>query len=345
MIKIRSKAPLRLGLAGGGTDIESYFRTCGGAVLNATIRKYAHCIVEPRSDDTVVFDAVDMHERFECKAVPRIDSDSGLRLHKGVYNRIVSEYRAGEPLPLTMTTYCDAPAGSGLGSSSTMVVAMIKAYAELLNLPIDDYEMAQLAYDVERNDLALSGGMQDQYAATFGGFNYVEFHSDGTVMVNPLRVKNWVLNELESSIVLYYTGVSRESAKIIDEQIALSEREDRHTIEGMAELKDAAYEMKSCLLRADFDGLAECVNRGWQAKKKTSHYVSSSHIEQLYDLVMMHGGKAAKISGAGGGGFMMIFCDPAKRYGLMEALNGYDGRGRAESVSFYERGAQAWTLY
>lgn len=345
MTTVRSKAPLRLGLAGGGTDIESYFRVSGGAVLNATIRKYAHCVIEPGRDGLVEFIAADMQERYEGPASPRLDPSDGLRLHKAVYNRIVSDFCAEEPLSLKMTTYCDAPAGSGLGSSSTMVVAMIKAYAELLNLPLDDYEMASLAYDVERNDLGLSGGMQDQYAATFGGFNYIEFHVDGTVMVNPLRVKNWVLNELESSVVLYYTGVSRESATIIDEQIALSEREDRRAIEAMADLKDAAYEMKSCLLRADFDGLGACLNRGWAAKKKTSHHVSNPAIDELYELVMRNGGKAAKISGAGGGGFMMIVCNPAERYGLMEALNAFDPNGRAESVSFYERGAQAWTLY
>lgn len=345
MTKVRSKAPLRLGFAGGGTDIQSYFKDDGGAVLNATIRKYAHCVIEPRDDGQVVFRGADIEQDYRGQAAGIIEPTGPLKLHKGVYNRIVADYRAGEPLALTMTTDCDVPAGSGLGSSSTLVVAMIKAYAELLNLPIDDYEMAKLAYDIERVDLGLSGGMQDQYAATFGGFNYIEFHTDGSVMVNPLRVKNWVLNELESSMILYYTGVSRESAKIIDQQIERSEKKDAGAIEGMAALKEAAYEMKSCLLKADFDGLADCVNRGWEAKKKTSSFVSTEHIEKVYDLIMANGGKAAKMSGAGGGGFMMVICDPADRCSLLRALNAHDEWGHAESVQFYDRGVQAWTLY
>jgi len=216
---IRSKAPLRLGLAGGGTDVSPYCDEYGGAVLNATINMYAYCSIEPTKDNRIEFIAPDRNESFTDISSTCIEIDNSLLLHKGIYNRIVKDFNKGKPLSFRMTTYADAPAGSGLGSSSTMVVAILKAYMEWLNLPLGDYDLASLAYEIERKDLNLSGGKQDQYAATFGGFNFIEFFNENRAIVNPLRIKNWIKNEVENSLVLYYTGVSRESATIIDDQI------------------------------------------------------------------------------------------------------------------------------
>lgn len=339
---IRSMAPLRLGLAGGGTDVSPYCDMYGGMVLNVTIDMYAYCTLEPTDDGYVEFIAADRNESFRSEA-GILEIDKLLPLHKGVYNRIVKDFCDGKPLSLRMTTYSDAPAGSGLGSSSTMVVAILKAYMEWLNLPLGEYDMASLAYEIEREDLGLSGGKQDQYAATFGGFNLIEFYDNHRVIVNPLRLKNWIRNELENSLVLYYTGTSRDSAKIIDDQIASTKKKDGHSLEGMHELKAAAHEMKECILKGNFDGFAECIRRGWEAKKKTSAVISNPEIEQIYDFIMKNGGKAAKISGAGGGGFMMIVCDPVSRYTLVQKLR--EQKGSVFTVSFTERGTQAWTLY
>lgn len=339
---IRSKAPLRLGLAGGGTDVSPYCDEYGGMVLNVTIDMYAYCTLEPTDDGMVEFFAADRNEHF-CDNAGILEVDKLLPLHKGVYNRIVKDFCDGKPLSLKMTTYSDAPAGSGLGSSSTMVVAILKAYMEWLNLPLGEYDMAKLAYEIEREDLGLSGGKQDQYAATFGGFNLIEFYDNHHVVVNPLRIKNWIRNELENSLVLYYTGTSRDSAKIIDEQIKSTAKKDSHSLEGMHELKKATKHMKECILKGDFDGFAQCIRDGWEAKKKTSSVISNAEIEKAYRFIIEHGGKAAKISGAGGGGFMMIVCDPAKRYTLVEKLKGQ--KGSVYTVSFTERGTQAWTLY
>ena len=242
-----------------------------------------------------------------------------------------------------MTTYSDAPAGSGLGSSSTMVVAIIKAYMEWLNLPLGEYDIAALAYQIERVDLGLSGGKQDQYAATFGGFNFIEFEKDDRVIVNPLRIKNWIKNELENSLILYYTGTSRDSAKIIDEQIKSTKEKNSNSLEGMHTLKREAYVMKECILKGDFDGFAACLQRGWEAKKKTASVISNPFIDEMYRFVMENGAKAAKISGAGGGGFMMIYCDPVQRFSLVEKLK--KTQGTVMLTSFTERGTQAWTLY
>lgn len=337
---IRAKAPLRLGLAGGGTDVSPYCDVYGGVVLNVTIDMYAYCTIEPTENGRVEFIAADRKERYEGLA-EILDIDEELPLHKGLYNRIVRDYCGGKALSFRMTTYSDAPAGSGLGSSSTMVVAMLKAYMEWLNLPLGEYDMASLAYQVERIDLGLAGGKQDQYAATFGGFNYMEFFDQQRVIVNPLRLKNWIRNELENSLVLYYTGTSRDSAKIIEEQVRCQKSED--SLEGMHELKRQAVRMKEAILKGDFDGFAQCLRAGWEAKKRTSSVISNSKIDEMYRYIMENGGKAAKISGAGGGGFMMIVCDPTKRFDLVEKLKKTDGRVMV--TSFTERGTQAWTLY
>lgn len=339
---VRSKAPLRLGLAGGGTDVSPYCELYGGTVLNVTIDMYAYCTIEPVNNGFVEFCAADREEHFRAPA-GILPVEGGLLLHKGVYNRIVQDYCGGKPLSLRLTTYSDAPAGSGLGSSSTLVVAMLKAYMEWLKLPFGEYDMASLAYEIERKDIGLSGGKQDQYAATFGGFNLIEFYGNDRVIVNPLRLKRWIRNELENSLILYYTGTSRDSAKIIDEQVKNTKEKNKASLEGMHALKESACAMKECILTGNFDGFAECLRTGWEAKKKTASVISNPQIEALYRFVMENGGKAAKISGAGGGGFMMIVCDPTRRYGLFQKLK--ELGGQVFSVSFTERGTQAWTLY
>jgi len=340
---VRAKAPLRLGLGGGGTDVSPYCDEFGGVVLNATIDMYAYCTIEPSNDCKIRFIASDRQESFECDSVSYIPLEGNLLLHKGVYNKIVKRFCVEKPLSFKLTTYSDAVAGSGLGSSSTMVVAIIKAFMEWLNLPLGEYDIASLAYEIEREDIGLSGGKQDQYAATFGGFNFIEFIQDGRVIVNPLRIKNWIKNELESSLILYYTGTSRDSAKIIDEQIKNTRAKANKSLEGMHELKASAFKMKESILKGDFETFIICLKDGWEAKKKTSSVITNPQIEKMYNYIMENGAKAAKISGAGGGGFMMIICDPTKRFELVEKLKKTEGN--VILASFTEKGTQAWTLY
>jgi len=340
---IRSKAPLRLGLAGGGTDVSPYCDEYGGAVLNVTIDMYAYCTIEPTDDNRIIFNAVDRNERFECDSTSTLVIDDQLILHKGIYNRIVKNFNNGESLSFRMTTYSDAPAGSGLGSSSTMVVAIIKAYMEWLNLPLGEYDIAHLAYEIEREDLKLAGGKQDQFAATFGGFNFMEFYKNNQVIVNPLRIKNWIKNEIENSLILYYTGTSRESAAIIEDQIKNTISKKQSSVKAMHEIKASAVEMKNSILRGDFEGVSNCLKSGWESKKKMSSSITNPLIDKMYDFIINNGAKAAKVSGAGGGGFMMIICDPKERYTLVEELKKTDGQ--VMCVQFIEKGAQAWTLY
>lgn len=339
---IRSKTPLRLGLAGGGTDVSPFCDLYGGCVLNVTINMFSYCTIIPRNDGKITFISPDRNIRLEFDSKESLNIDKSLPLHCGIYNRIVKNFNDNKPLSFEMTTYSDAPAGSGLGTSSTMVVTILKAYQEWLNLPLGEYDMAKLAYDIERKDLGFSGGKQDQYAATFGGLNYMEFYDNDRVIVNPLRMKKWIRNEIENSLVLFYTGTSRDSGKIIEEQTKSTKNEK--SLEAMFEIKNQTTIMKEAILKGEFSKIAESLHQNWLAKKKTASVISNPHIEETYNFIMENGGISAKISGAGGGGFMMIWCDPKDRYQLIKALKQRQ-EGKTKIVNFVDYGTQAWTLY
>jgi len=340
---VRARAPLRLGLAGGGTDLSPYCEQFGGAVLNATIDLYAYATLEPLVGSHTTFIARDTKVEETIDADPSALAIEGPAvLHRAVYRRIVSEFRGGTPLPCRLTTFCEAPPGSGLGSSSTVVVAMVKAFVELLALPLGEYDIARLAFEIERLDAGLSGGRQDQYAATFGGFNFIEFSGDNRVVVNPLRVKNWILSELEASIVLFHTGVSRSSAAIIAEQTQnLVSNADR-PMQAMHRLKADAFTTKEAILKRDFRTFAAVLNRSWQAKKETAAAISNERINHLFDAAMSAGAVAGKVSGAGGGGYITFMADPLARMDVMRRLAQEDGE--VITCSFTKRGSEGWRI-
>lgn len=338
----RSKAPLRLGLGGGGSDVSPYSDMYGGAVLNATIDKYAWCTIEETSSGTIVLNAADLNLKKRYPSALRLQPDGILDLQKGVYNRIVSDFGIKKPLSFNLTTFCDVPPGSGLGSSSTMVVAIIRAFTEWLNLPLGDYDMAWLAYQVERFDLGFRGGKQDQYAATFGGFNFIEFQKDDRVIVNPLRIKRWIVDELEVSMVLYYTGASRSSDKIIREQQDNTSKGRKMQIEATHRIKENSYIMKNLLLKGDIIQFAKALDREWQNKKLMASSITNRNIEKVYDAAMKAGAYGGKVSGAGGGGFMFFTVDPTKRHNLINALGRFSGN--VLNFHFSESGCQGWRI-
>ncbi len=339
---VRARAPLRLGLAGGGTDVSPYCDLHGGYVLNATIDRYAYAVIKTLDEPVIRFAATDQQVE-KVKAVSELLVLNGkLDLHKAVYNEMICQFNCGKTIPLELSTFCDAPVGSGLGSSSTLVVAMIRAFAELLNLPLDDYTIAQLAFKVERVDCGLQGGRQDQYSATFGGFNFMEFYEGGRVVINSLRIKNWIICELEASLVLFYTGVSRESAKIIADQSGNVKAGVVDAMEAMHGIKHEALVMKECLLKGDFAGIVESMRQGWESKKRSAKTVSNPHIEEIYSAATNAGALAGKVSGAGGGGFMMFFVPPDRRMEVIRALNRFEGQ--VSNCHFTRHGTQAWRV-
>jgi D-glycero-alpha-D-manno-heptose-7-phosphate kinase len=337
----RARAPLRLGLAGGGTDVSPFSDEQGGFVLNATVDLYAQAILEPGNDGRIVFAAQDREERVELEAEPALPDIDPLRLHRGIYNRIVRQFNGGKPLSFKLTTFADAPAGSGLGTSSTMVVCIIQAFSEWLSLGLGEYEIAHLAYEIEREELKLAGGKQDQYAAAFGGFNFIEFGpGPERVLVNPLRIKEWVRNELEASTVLFYTGQSRESAKIIEQQIESAQNKSSPSVTAMLALKRDAISMKEAILRGNLAQYATILRQSWEAKKQLAATVSNPQLDAIYDVAINAGALAGKISGAGGGGFFMFFVPPNKRMDLVRQLQKH--KGQVINFHFTAIGSQSW---
>ncbi len=338
---IRSKAPLRLGLAGGGSDVSPYSDIYGGAILNATINMYAFATIEPRNDGKIVLHAEDKQEHIELKSMEELPINGELDLIKGIYNRVVKDY-AHKALSFTLSTYVDAPPGSGLGTSSTLATAVLGAFAEWLKLPLGEYDMAHLAYDIERIDLNMAGGKQDQYAATFGGVNFMEFYDNDKVIVNPLRIKSKVLNELAHNLVLYYTGTSRLSAKIIEAQQANVQQKKESSLSAMHNIKKQAITMKEALLREELHKIGQILDFGWEHKKQMAKHITNPEIDQLYTKVMAAGASGGKISGAGGGGFMFFYCPGNSRYQVVKTLE--EIGGQVKRYEFVTQGLQTWTI-
>ena len=337
----RSKTPLRIGLAGGGTDVSPYSDLYGGAILNATISLYAHAAIEPLQENKIVLQAMDRNESEEFDFTGSLHINNKLDLLKGVYNRIQKDYKSVKT-GFRLSTFVDAPAGSGLGTSSTLVVAIIGAFAEMLRLPMGEYDMAHYAYEIERKDLGLAGGRQDQYAATFGGVNFMEFSKDDKVVVNPLRIKQQYLFELENNLLLYYTSTSRDSGKIIEQQAKNVSDKKEKSIEAMHQLKQQAQMMKEALLKGKIHEIGEILDFGFQQKRKMAEGISNSLMDEIYDEAKSAGATGGKISGAGGGGFMIFYCPGTTKYKVIEKLEKFGGRHRR--YQFVEHGLTTWTV-
>lgn len=339
---VRARAPLRLGLAGGGTDLSPYCDLFGGAVLNATIDRFAFAHLMRHPLGKIGFRASDIGGEETYDSFDEVRLDSGLILHKAVYRHVVETYLDGQAPPLIVSTTIDAPAGSGLGSSSALVVALIEAFRVALDLPLGPYEVARLAFDIERVKLGLAGGRQDQYAAAFGGFNYIEFLPGERTLVSPLRAPRAHLNEFESSLVICFSGQSRRSDTIIQEQIDGLVTMNPETLEGMHRLKEDAALMKDAILRGRTRDVAEILLRSWAAKKRTAKGIATDCVDRLFEIAMAKGAWGGKVSGAGGGGFLMFCTDPENRYRLIQSLNAEGGQ--ASSVKLTFDGAEAWTV-
>ena len=337
----RSKAPLRIGLAGGGTDVSPYCDLYGGAILNATISLYAYATIELLQEPVVILEAIDRNERVQYDMADNLPIDGKLDLATGVYNRIVRDY-GKIPSGFKLTTFVDAPAGSGLGTSSTLMVAILGAFAEWLRLPLGEYDIAHLSYNIERVELAMAGGKQDQYAATFGGVNFMEFYGQDNVIVNPLRIKPQYLYELENNLLLYFTATSRLSSTIIEAQSKYVTDKNQQSIEAMHHLKEQAQMMKEALLKGKVHEIGSILDYGFRYKKQTAQGISSSRMDDIYEAALKAGATGGKISGAGGGGFMTFYCPGNTRYSVQDALSGFGGDFR--SYQFTDRGLSTWSI-
>lgn len=339
---IRSRAPLRIGLAGGGTDVSPYSDIYGGYVLNGTIDRYAYTTIKIRDDKNVKFIGRDLELEKLVHITDGFQRDGILDLHTELYRVIMDRYNQSDYIPLEISTFCDAEAGSGLGSSSTIVVSMIQAYVEFLKLPLDYYTVAKLAYEVERINCGLNGGKQDQYSATFGGFNFMEFYEEDRTIINPLRLSKRIIAELECSLLLCYTGISRDSSKIISQQSDSLKQADGKSLTAMHSIKNEALIMKESLLTGQLDNFVASMQRGWESKKNSSSSVTNENINEVYEAAIEAGAKAGKISGAGGGGYMMLFTPIDRR---IEVIKVIQERGlTVNNCHFVSRGGHAWRM-
>ena len=337
---IRSKAPLRLGLAGGGTDVSPYSDLYGGGILNATINLYAYATIEPTDEGKISFETADGSQvkifNSNCEIIPEGVFD----IHAGIYNRVLRNY-PDKNLSFRLITSLDAPQQSGLGTSSTLAVAILGAFVEWLKLPLGEYDIAQMAYEIERFDLGMAGGKQDQYSATFGGINFMEFYKD-KVIVNPLRIKDSYLDELSHNLVLYYTDTSRLSSQIIQRQQQNVLDQDDTAIEAMHQLKNQAIMMKEALLRGNIDEIGKILDFGWKYKKQMATGITNAGLDELYKTAIGNGSTGGKISGAGGGGYMFFYCPGNTRFQVIESLKKFGGH--TERYEFTDDGLVTWTL-
>lgn len=337
---IRSKAPLRIGLAGGGTDVSPYSDIYGGAILNATIDLYAYASLEPLDNGTIEFCIDGTDKYITLTASKQLEMVEGFELFIGVYNRIIKQFNL-EAMSFRLTSFIEAPQGSGLGTSSTIVVSLIGTFVEWLKLPLGKYDIAHLAYEIERVDLNMSGGKQDQYAATFGGVNFMEFLANDKVIVNPLQLKDEVLYELEFNLLLYFTATQRLSATIINEQVKNVKDKNEKSVEAMHNLKEQAQQMKDSLLRGDLHKIGEILHFGWTNKKQMAHSISNELIDNVYTKAITMGATGGKISGAGGGGFMFFYCPAVTKVKVAKAIEGLGGR--VQAFKFTQQGLTTWT--
>ncbi|ATQ76427.1 dehydrogenase [Massilia violaceinigra] len=339
---VRARAPLRLGLAGGGTDVSPYCDIYGGQVVNATIARYAYAELAPGEDNVCLLRSLDQGCSMRLAGSEPAQAVPALVLHQAVYRHMIERYHGGKPLALTFSTRSDAPAGSGLGSSSTMVVAMIHAFSVYLSLNLGAHEIADLAFHIERVVCGLQGGRQDQFAAAYGGFNFMTFPSGGAAQIAPLDVPAALTRELASSLILCYTGMSRASAQIINDQSENIRQGASAALEATHALKLEAASMRHCLLAGDMQGIVASMQTGWENKKKLARSVSNTHIDAMYAAALQAGALAGKVSGAGGGGFMMFLAPAGRRAMVGRALA--DMGGQVSRCRFDEAGSTAWQV-
>ena len=337
---IRARAPLRIAFGGGGTDVSPYADTRGGLVLNATVHRHAHVTLIPTASGRVRLRSLDYDEALEYAASEGPDPEAEtMRLAAAVVRAMdVHALRPGQGFDLL--THTDAPPGSGLGASSTVVVALIGAFERWLRTGLDRYEIARLAYRVERVDLGMHGGRQDQYAAAFGGVNFMEFHG-ADVLVNPLRIPDETIWELEASLVLAWTGRSRLSSSIIEGQIRNVEAGAADALAAMDRTKALALERKRHLLTGDLHAFGETLDEAWHVKQRMAGGITTPHIDAIYTAAKAARALGGKVSGAGGGGFMFFFADVDRRHAVIEAVEAHGGE--VVHVGFTDRGLETWT--
>ncbi|HEV2428225.1 MAG TPA: GHMP kinase [Thermoplasmata archaeon] len=341
---VRSKAPLRVSFAGGGTDVSPYPEEQGGAVLNCTIDKFAYATLSVREEGAgaVQVHSLDYNLTANYERADDLVYNGELDLVKAALKVLRppgEDGASGRSYELFL--HSDAPPGTGLGSSSTMSVAIVGAFQQYLKEPWTAYDVAELAYRIEREELGVKGGRQDQYAAAFGGFNFMEFNGRTTI-VNPLRIAPDVLNELAYRLLLCYTGTSHYSNDLIERQQASYAEKRPGTVEALDATKRLAIDMKNELLRGRIDEMGKLLDEGWQLKKQFTDGISNPRIDDFYAKARASGALGGKLVGAGGGGYILLFCDYERRANVAKAVTA--AGGRVVDFALEPAGLRSWVV-
>jgi D-glycero-alpha-D-manno-heptose-7-phosphate kinase len=338
----RARAPLRISFGGGGTDVSPYTEQHGGAVLSAAINRFASATVRVVDTGRISITSIDYDRTIEYGLTAPAVVDSQLALAQGVVDHFRKRCHLEKACPgLEISLHNDAPPGSGLGSSSGIAVALIGALSALLNEGLDPYTLAELAYKVEREDVGIKGGRQDQYAAAFGGLNFIEFR-DKVAVVHPIRLWNDTLNEFQYSLVFAYIGGQRFSGDLIDRQIERVVANNTDTLEALREQARIAYRMKDALLTRQIGRFGRLLHEAWSIKKRVSTGITNERINDIYETVRAAGAIGGKVSGAGGGGFMMFLCDPSDRFRVQSAIR--EAGCEPADLQFVQDGLTVWPI-
>ena len=333
---VRSQAPLRLGLGGGGTDIEEYYSKKEGIVLNSTISLSAYCTIIPNEKE-LILQSFDNHItlRFPSKKLP-LTGD--LVLLKAIYNYISINYLGNNFPNLTIITFSDVRIGSGLGTSSAIVVCVLNAFNQLYSLSLTKYQLANLAYKIEREICGFKGGKQDYFSSSYGGLNILSFKKNRT-FIKKLKLNPFFYKEFKNCITLIDTGVSRVSSKIIEDQIRISKNKNFKDLNG---IKKSCFQIINCLLEENIDKFFNCQSKSWHFKKKSSKFMINDKISKLEILLLKNNYNSFKVSGAGGGGFFMVFHKLEQKNILKKILK--KNRYNVIDFNFTEEGTTAWTI-
>ena len=326
---------MRISFCGGGTDVPPYPEEKGGVVLSTTIDKYAYATLIPTEGEGFTVRSLDYN------VIAKFDTPSDM-IYNGELDLVKAALRwMGIKGGCRLFLHSDAPPGSGLGSSSTMVVALVGLLQRYLKRPMTAYEIAEAAYVIERKELGIQGGMQDQYAATFGGFNLIEFNPNA-VIVNPLRISYDTLSELEYHLVLCYTGRTRLSANILRDQVESYVQKNEDVMAALDQMKKLTIEMKNALLTGRLDDFGALMHEAWLQKKKLAKQITNPEIEKMYDAALRTGASGGKILGAGGGGYLILYCDFEKKHLVTGALENLGGK--VVEFRFDHEGLRTWEV-
>ncbi len=330
---VHAAAPLRISLVGGGTDFPHWYTEHGGAVLSATIDHFVRVSIEPRQDRQVRVRSLDLGHLVEYHLDQGPEFDGVMDLAKAAIERV------GVQAGVDVDIASEAPPGSGLGGSSALVVAVVAALAAVRELPLSAEELARIAHAIEREDLGIAGGWQDQYAAAFGGLNLIEFSAD-RVLVTPVAAEPGSVRRLHERLLLCYTGSVRRNVGLIDTQIRLHAEGREETLLGMKNLQEMAFAMRDAIVAGELDALGAMLGEAYENKKRMNPQITEhTPIETMLQAARGAGATGGKICGAGGGGYLLVYCSPERRPAVRAALE--DLGGQLAPFSFHPEGVRA----